>query len=202
MDVATRWKLRRAWGLCGRHAWGALTTEAAFRHGYLHGPAVLYQDLMERALRAFQLRGALQTQRLARRLRATGPCMMCEMRLGSASHGAAQAERIREGRDPGELFSFAEATRRYWWRTICGRCLDDGSPQRCRPHLLEDLSPGGGGDLVRHRALVKDVLEHLTVYRQSFVWEYHGTETDEDRAALISAVGWCSGWHPWISSVW
>jgi hypothetical protein len=59
-----------------------------------------------------------------------------------------------------------------------------------------------GADLARHRILLKDVLEHLGLYRQSFVWGYHGTETDEDRAALISAVGWCSGWQPWVSSVW
>ena len=27
MDVDIRWRLQRAWGLCGRHAWGALATE-------------------------------------------------------------------------------------------------------------------------------------------------------------------------------
>ena len=187
--------------MCGRHAWGALGVEAAFRHGFLHGPAALYQDLMERAVRAFRLWGALQSQQLARRLRATGSCMMCEMGLGADSHGAARAELLQQGRDPGELLSFAEATRRYWWRSVCGRCFDDGSLLRCRPHLLEDLSRAGVEDLARHRVLVKDLLEHFTVYRQSFVWGYHGTETDGDRAALISAVGWCSGWQPWIPFV-
>lgn len=67
-----------------------------------------YQDLMERGVRAFQLRGALQTQRLARKLRAMEPCMMCEMGLGTASRGAARAELIQQGRDPGELLSFAD----------------------------------------------------------------------------------------------
>lgn len=38
-------------------------------------------------------------------------------------------------------------------------------------------------------------LAHVLRYSQSFVWGYHGTETDEDRAALLSAVGWCRGWQ-------
>jgi len=33
----------------------------------------------------------------------------------------------------------------------------------------------------------------------SFRWENRGTETVEDMAALISAVGWCSGWKPLFS---
>lgn len=199
MDVETRWRLRRAWGLCGRHGWGALATEAAFRGGFLHGPAVLYLDLMERGFQAFRVRGALQTRRLARRLRATGPCMMCEMGLDQRSRGAARQELIAEGRDPSQILRFADKTRRYWRKTLCGRCVGHGSFPLCRPHLLEETSRGFVDDPAEHCALVKYILEHLRIYKQSFVWGYHGTETEEDEAALISAVGWCSGWQTWLS---
>jgi hypothetical protein len=195
-----RWRLRRAWGLCGRHAWGALATEAAFRHGYLFGPAVLYLDIMERALRGFQVRGALQARRLARRLRATGPCLMCEMGFNAASRGSARPELIEEGRDPSYLLSIAAETRAYWRKAVCGRCVTNGASTRCRPHLVEEAALGTMRNLAGHRAVVKDIFEHLRVYKQSFVWGYHGTDTAEDRASLISAVGWCSGWHAWIDS--
>jgi hypothetical protein len=201
MEPDTRWRLRRAWGMCQRHAWGAVATEAAFRHGFLHGPAILYQDIMERALRAFDLGRPWQMRRLVRRLRATGPCLMCEMGLGRTSRGAARPERLAEGRDPSEILRFAENTKRYWRRTVCRRCLDGESSSLCRPHLVEEASRGSVDDLAEHRTHVKSTLQHLKAYRQSFVWGYHGTETEEDRASLISAVGWCSGWGPWIKSI-
>lgn len=156
---------------------------------------------MERALRAFALRGPGQVRRLARRLQATDPCHLCDLNLGQVAGAHVRAERIAEGRDPRALRAFAEHTRRYWWRAVCGRCLGDGSTPRCRPHLLEEASRAGPIDLGAQRAQVKYIVEHLTVYHQSFVWGYHGTETDEDRAALISAVCWCSGWRAWIPFV-
>lgn len=45
MDPEMRRHLRLAWGMCDRHGVGALGAEAAFRHGYLHGPAILYAPL-------------------------------------------------------------------------------------------------------------------------------------------------------------
>jgi hypothetical protein len=123
---------------------------------------------------------------------------MCELRLARRSRAAARAELIEAGRDPGQFESFAAETRRFWWKTVCGRCVGNGSPARCRPHLVEEISMGAVRDLAEHRALVKYIFDHHRVYKQSFVWGYHGTDTKEDRAALISAVGWCSGWRPWI----
>jgi len=41
----------------------------------------------------------------------------------------------------------------------------------------------------------------VTRFGRSFRWELRGTDTGEDRAALISAVGWCSGWRPLLSIV-
>ncbi|MBI4011012.1 MAG: hypothetical protein HY359_01770 [Candidatus Rokubacteria bacterium] len=42
------------------------------------------------------------------------------------------------------------------------------------------------------------IVDHVGVYSCSFRWECRGTDTAEDQAALVSAVGWCSGWQPWI----
>jgi len=195
-DVRAR--LRRAWGFCGRHAWGALAVESAFRPSYLHGPALLYQDLMDRARRAFHLTGPWQARRVARRLRPTGVCLMCDMGLHRASRGAAREDIIDRGRDVETLRAWAADRRQFWWRTVCGRCLGDGSPARCRPHLREDALSDQVVDLTPHRALVEDVLAHLTIYSRSFRWECQGSDTEEDQAALISAVGWCSGWEVWL----
>jgi len=198
MDPDVRARLRRAWGFCGRHAWGALAVEAAFRPNFLHGPALLYEDLMGRALRAFETAGPWEARRMARRLRATGPCLMCEMGLDRRSRGAARPELIEQGRNIEGLRAFAERRRPFWEKTVCGLCLDDGSTSRCRPHLQEDAMKGRTADSAEHLALVEEILAHLTVYSRSFRWECRGTDTEEDQAALISAVGWCSGWRPWL----
>jgi hypothetical protein len=80
MVPETRRRLRRAWGMCARHSFGAVAVEAAFRPRFLHGPALLYEDMMERAVTALKERpGPFQAVRLARRLRAAGPCLMCEL---------------------------------------------------------------------------------------------------------------------------
>jgi len=63
------------------------------------------------------------------------------------------------------------------------------------------MRSGAVGDLAVHRSELADILEHLTVYARSFRWECHDTETDRDRAALLSAVGWCSGWEAGLALV-
>lgn len=201
MDPDVRARLRRAWGFCGRHAWGALAVEAAFRPNFLHGPALLYEDLMGRALRAFETAGPWEARRTARRLRATGPCLMCEMGLDGKSRGAAREEVIEQGQNIEGLRAFAERRRPFWEKTVCGLCLGDGSTPRCRPHLREDALKGRVADPAEHRALVEHIVAHLTIYSRSFRWECRGTDTEEDQAALISAVGWCSGWQPWLPLV-
>ncbi len=198
MEPDVRQRLRRAWGFCGRHAWGALSVEAAFRPSFLHGPAVLYEDLMTRALRVFDLAGPWQAARVARRLRPTGPCLMCDMGLNRSSPAMAREELLAEGRDVESLRRFATKRRRFWWNTVCGQCLGEDSTVRCRPHLREDLLADRITDPGEHRGLVEWILRHVTVYSRSFRWESRMTDTEEDQAALISAVGWCSGWEPWL----
>lgn len=198
MDPDIRRRLRRAWGFCGRHAWGALAVETAFRPDFLHGPALLYRDLMGRAREAFRVTGPWQAARLARRLRPTGPCLMCEMGLYRASRGAAPEALLAQGRDLTPLRAFAAARRRFWWPTVCGRCRGDGSGPRCRAHLREEALAGRVAEPGPHRALVENIAGHLETYSRSFRWESRGIDTQADQAALLSAVGWCSGWQPWL----
>lgn len=195
----TRFQLRKAWGFCERHAWGAILVEASFRHGYMHGPAILYEDLLGPAVQAANLQGPLKNLRLLKNLRNKGPCIMCEMNLGPETRGAASADIVERGRDLKELRVFAQRTKTYWEKTICGRCLGNGSWLRCRRHLIEDASKGAMGSLLPHHDLLDYILQQITLYSRSFRWEFHGTDTEENKAALVSAVGWCSGWQPLLA---
>lgn len=203
MEPDVRRRLRHSWGMCQRHAWGALVAEAAFRQNYFHGPAILYQDLLERAVLAFGRAGLWPAPRVVRRLRATGPCLMCDMGLDRTSRAAAaHQDRIEQGRDLAAIRDFAERTREHWLSGVCGMCAgDEASRLRCRAHLLEELRQGTPVDLSMHRSSLTELLERLTGYARSYRWEYRGTETDGERAALLSAVGWCSGWKAGLAIV-
>lgn len=199
MFPSTRERLRKAWGFCGRHAWGALLVEASFRHGYMHGPAILYEDIMEKAVMAFEGRSLLKRWQIRLSLRAKGPCLMCEMNYGPESKGTARPEIIQKGRDATELKKFCQRTQKYWQKMVCGKCTGLNSWARCREHLLleaEHLSPA---EFKKHKNLIRIIYEHICLYSRSFRWEFRGTESTEDEAALISAVGWCSGWQPLLS---
>ena len=194
-----RHRLRRAWGFCERHAWGYVLVEAAFYCGYMHGASLLYEDLLTPALSISRIRGPLKNWRLARNLRNRGPCPMCEMGFGPHSKGIASSELIKRGRDVAELGKLARRTETYWEKAICGRCARNESAQRCRHHLMEDVSRGSIDTLSTHNSLVEYIFYHLSRYHRSFRLEFQGTQTDEEIAALISAVGWCSGWRAFLS---
>jgi hypothetical protein len=120
--------------------------------------------------------------------------MMCEMGFDRRSRGSVNQERVDKGRDLTMIREFAATTREYWVGTVCGKCSGDGSRPRCRPHLLEDAR-SAAVDLAADRGTLAVILERLAVYARSFRWECRDTATDRDRAALLSAVGWCSGWE-------
>lgn len=201
MNPSTRIRLRRAWGMCERHAWGWMIVEAAFRSGYMHGPAVLYHDVIGLAVEAFEMQGPMQHGRLRRRLRTKGPCLMCEEGYGSETKGFVKPTIVVQGRDLTEIRSFARRTSSYWKDDVCGICSGNGSPVRCRGHLVEEESAGLIADMSAHRALISDIDRRLNQYARSFQFEFRGTNTQEDTAALISAVGWCSGWRLFLSIV-
>jgi len=195
MAPDVRRRLRLAWGMCQRHAWGWLTMECSARESWLHGPAILYEDLMERAqIILAKTRGPTA---LRRGFSSKGPCLMCDMGYGPQSSGYPNRKALKQGRSLVNLQSFSVETKPYWRAYVCGPCLgrqDQGT--LCRLHLLGALTHGrsADADVAAQRRLIEYLAEQLAAYAQSFRWEWHDTETTENKAALITAIGWCSGW--------
>ncbi len=198
MIPETRIRLHRAWGMCARHSLAFVAVEAAFRPRFLHGPALQYEDLMQGARAAVRTRGPFRRWLAARRLRETGSCLMCELGYGPASQGYAPPDLVAQGGDATGVITLAERTRPYWQDAVCGLCAGDPSSARCRLHLWDELVRGMG-DLTPQQSLVASVTDRIGRFARSFRWEYRGTATPEDEAALASAVGWCSGWSGWLS---
>ncbi|MGC8658547.1 MAG: hypothetical protein ACP5U1_05680 [Desulfomonilaceae bacterium] len=194
MNPSTRERLRKGWGMCERHTWGWMVVEASFRAGYLHGPAVLYEDLMRRALASFDLRGIFLGERVVARLRDRGPCMMCEEGYNSESKGIVKPETVERGRQTAEFKKFLKMTCPYWFDNICGKCFGNGSGVRCRRHLIEDYDRGCVQDLEVHRNHVSELTSRMERFARSFQFEYRGTQTPQDSAALVGSIGWLSGW--------
>jgi hypothetical protein len=196
MRPETRHHLRQSWGFCERHAWGWLTMECSLRLHYLHGPAILYEDIMERARAVFTRR--LDFVALQRRLQNREQCLMCDMGYGPQSIGYPNKETLKHGRDFTNLRSFASETRRYWQKHVCKLCTgkQDGG-LLCRPHLLSELSyrrlNRKAIDMQKHFA-VNYLSEQVRIYARSFIWERRNTRTAEGEASLIAAIGWCCGW--------
>jgi hypothetical protein len=129
----------------------------------MHGPALLYADLMTRAQQAFRWRGPLWAWRIAWALRDRGPCLMCESGLGPTSPSAAAGDLIARSRDPSEIWAFARRTRAFWQDTVCGRCVDERSGRQRRPHLVDDVRRGSVADVAQQRALVADISRRVGV---------------------------------------
>jgi len=203
MNPETRCRLRRAWGFCQRHALAHLAVEFAFRNGWVHGCAVLYDDIMDRARLAFG--GPIRPRLwLALRLRQTAPCLMCELGFGPDSAATAPADILSRGREAAGLQAFGLITEPYWRPAVCAHCLGQtATPQspRCRPHLVADILARRPVDLPAQKELVASVCRVVSCYSRSFRLEFQGTDTVEDRAGLIAAVGWCSGWSEWLRLV-
>lgn len=194
MNVGTRARLWRSWGFCERHAWAHLTVETAFRGGFLLGAAILYEDLVERAVHV--LRDSPTSLRRWRRLRPKGPCMMCEMGVFEAGHGVAKPALLARGKSPDRLVTFARECRDHWTGTVCARCDPARDGALCRRHFVEDASRGSSALTHAPCATLEALHARLVVYRKAFTWELRGTDGPEHRAALISAIGWMSGWRP------
>lgn len=194
MEPQTRRRLWRAWGMCARHAFAWLCAEASFRHGYLHGPAIVYAELMAQALRALSAPPPLAAARVARRLRDRGRCLMCELGYGPGSRGFISAARLAAGRDVAALGEFMARSERHWREDVCGVCAGCASAARCRIHLLREVAGGSLSGLAAHRVRLARMAARAARYSDSFRWERRGTDTAEDRAALVSAAGWCGGW--------
>ncbi|MGO9118557.1 MAG: hypothetical protein ACLQPD_13245 [Desulfomonilaceae bacterium] len=192
MDPYVWQNMRKAWGMCERHAWGWFRVETAFRHSHMHGPAILYKDLIERAVRFCSVRGPMSRTRARISLREKGRCLMCEAEFGPHSKTFAEPKLIQKARDLGQLRSIGRRTFPYWSAAVCGTCAGTSSTVRCRRHFLEERNPVWEFDW--HKEFLTRICHLLATYAQSFRWGFHHLRTDEGVAALISAIGWCSGW--------
>jgi hypothetical protein len=195
----TRDALRRSWGFCERHAWACLSVEMAFRNRFLLGPAILYEELLELAVRHLAVRGLFPRRRLSRALFAKRPCMACELDIENAGRGAFSQSLLDRGREIEPLRSFALETNRHWRKATCGVCSGDGSSLRCRPHLVQDLAAKVAVDQTAHCRNVQFALTNLTSFYRSLLWGYTGAVTAEQQASIFAAVGWMSGWRPLLA---
>lgn len=199
MEPATRWALRRSWGFCQRHGLLWVATSLAFL-GWLglHGPAIVYEDLMDRARLAFRGPKVLRPLRLRWALRDREPCLAC--RLGYGPHSPSRAPRrlLAQGRQMERVASFLAQTAPLWRRWICPRCARSGTAVLCRRHLLLAIT-GGRADLDAQESYVRLLFRGVHRFSQSFRWERKGTDTVDDRACLVAAVGWCQGWDVLLS---
>lgn len=201
MNGDTRRALRRSWGLCERHAWASLSVDMAFRHRYLLGPSILYKDLLERALDSFGARIWPARPRLALNLRSRGRCLLCDMKLSDAPGCAAPRESLDKGRNIAELASLAKETEARWRPYACGPCSGRDTRAWCRRHFLADLRHLRWADIMLQRRRLDRTLALLDRLERSFLGSYRCANLAEEYAALIIAVGWCSGWAPLLAMV-
>ncbi len=189
-------RLLGAWGMCQRHALGFLAVEASLNEGWMFRPAVVYDHVFDRAVRALAPRRLFERSRVAAYLLDAEPCPVCDP---DTSHRAqvdsVPEEVVARGRDLAPLRRLALETRPQWEPWICGPCAGNGSPLRCRLHLAAELRAPGGPALPEQRRLVALLSRHLRTYARSFGWANRGLDMPADRAALLGAVGWCAGWQ-------
>ena len=185
--------LLRGFGLCERHAWVHLSVEMAFRRQHFLGPVILYRALIDKAAQAVHARS------ITRQLRTRGPCRLCELNIHHAAAGACPRARLDRGRDSSRLRAFAAELEGLWRPMVCAACAGEATTgdglSRCRRHLVDDLNARRSVDLAWQQEALQGLSKRLGHYEKSFTAGAEGPR-DEDRAALISAVGWCSGWRP------
>jgi hypothetical protein len=202
MTPETRTALLRGFGFCERHAWVHLSVEMSFRKRHFLGSAILYRALIEKAVQAIQASQHVSLRSPIHRLRSAGPCFLCALNIDSGGAGASPLARLERGRDSSRLRAFASALAPLWRSTVCAVCVRGAyptvAPHRCRPHLLSDMKLRTPIDLSWQQATLQELSDRLTRYESSFA-AGAGEPSDEDRAALISAVGWCSGWRPLLA---
>jgi hypothetical protein len=184
--------LLRSFGFCERHAWMHIGIEMSFRDQYLLGPTILYTELIGKAVHA------IDRPRFTAGydFRTGDPCVFCTMNLRHANAGACPQVRLARGRDISNLRDFASRLRPLWSAYLCPDCSGQaGSPMRCRRHLLAAIEAGAPVDFRIERYVLDGLSDRMTRYQKSFLAE--GPQVnDHDRAALIAAIGWCSGWRP------
>jgi hypothetical protein len=194
--------LLRAYGFCERHSWIHLSVEMSFRDQHVLGPTIIYEALIDKALHAISGSPLLGTLSVSRRLRAIDRCMLCKLNIADSSPGASPRNRLDKARDNRQLRTFASRLKPLWSGTVCAACEGRESSGiariACRRHLLAEMHATRPVDLSGQRNLLHDVYDRVTRYQRSLL--AGGPAAGErDRAALITAIGWCSGWRPLLA---
>jgi hypothetical protein len=178
------------WGYCERHAWVSLAVEMSALHGFCSRSASLYVDILRQAVTTL---AGNNPRSLARQLKERGACMICN--ANPKWRGLHSDAKLAEAKDPAPLCSFAENSASFWSSDCCPRCISGMTGGHlCRRHTVEALGEGASLDLNKEREYLSNTLARLENYAWSFSWGFRGIDGPEDRAALISAIGWCSGW--------
>jgi hypothetical protein len=196
--------LQRGYGFCERHAWIHIGVEMSFRDEYLLGPTILYAELIDKALHAIDVPRSVGLHSLEHELRARGPCFLCAMNLQNASAGVSPQTRLDRGRDNSKLRNFAGRLEGVWYSSLCLDCSGqesaENAPIRCRRHLVAAMKARIPVDVAAQESILRNLFSRVTRYQQSFL--VGGPEaSDHGRAALIAAIGWCSGWRPLLAQL-
>jgi hypothetical protein len=201
MNIDTWSRLLDGYGFCQRHAWVHLSVEMTFREQYLLGPTILYAALIEKALHAVSITPRVTRYFLEQKLRAGDACLLCALSITNSSPGASPRLRLCQGRDTRPLRTFASGLGRFWSDHVCDVCKnEDRNKSRaelrlCRRHLLAEMRARRPVDLSFQQRMLHDLHDRVIRYQESFSAE-RPNASEQDRAALIAAVGWCSGWRP------
>jgi hypothetical protein len=187
MSVDIRQHLWRSWGFCPRHTWALAVSEPEYRLS-LHGTAILYEDLLGRAVRAVRKPG-LKPAGLIRRLSSRDSCFVCDfvkIARGRVEPGVRPlTERVNQRR---RFTAMLDQSQPLWWRRSCPDCLGGNGPP-CRQHILcgVPIEADLGEQLARIR-------ESLNLLAESMRWQ--GPPADLDAlASWVEALGWFAGWQ-------
>jgi hypothetical protein len=191
--------LMDGWGYCERHAWVALSIEMALLDGFCMRSTYLYVHLLERGVAALARGIPGERWVAARRLRQRG-CLICDH--NPRRRGILSDEDLAQGKDVRRLRLFAKGLEPLWRNDLCPRCSGTARGGRlCRRHLLEAAKPQTSIDFQDDDRRLSNLLRHLEIYERSFTWEHRGSDGPRHRVALLSAIGWCSGWSHFTALV-
>jgi putative (di)nucleoside polyphosphate hydrolase len=183
-------QLMRYWGYCERHAWVSLAVEMSMLHGFCSRSASLYTDILRQGSAAL---AGDNRRAVPKQLREGGSCMICN--ANPRWRGLLSRADLAKAKDPSPLRSFAQGCAPFWQQDCCPQCITGVTGGHlCRRHMSEALREGASLDLANERKYLMNMLARLENYAWSFSWGFRGLDGPEDRAALISAIGWCSGW--------
>jgi hypothetical protein len=195
-------RLLNGYGFCEQHAWTHLSIEMSFREKYLLVPTILYGALIQKSLDALSFAPFVSNSSVARRLRAADTCLLCALNVRGAEMPAAPQTQLYRFRDGSFLRSFACGLRSLWNGHVCSACK--GQPREgdvqdlCRLHLLAAAKTQGPIDFLGSKWLLQELDARVNYCLQSFT--VGGPEAgDRDWAAVITAIGWCSGWRPLLT---